>query len=113
LVDYYLVQHGTYDVPAMYVKSGPYWYNPATWTYHGFNLKVLLAYFAGVLSGFPFVSSAWFKGPLADRFDGADLSWIPGLAVTAVVYLALAYRSRTTTVAPSQFAPVTPDSAAL
>jgi NCS1 family nucleobase:cation symporter-1 len=113
LVDYYLVQHGTYDVPAMYVKSGPYWYNPATWTYHGFNLKVLLAYFAGVLSGFPFVSSAWFKGPLADRLDGADLSWIPGLAVTAVVYLALAYRSRTTTVAPSQFAPVTPDPAAL
>src|SRR6185295_919460 len=56
LVDYYLVQHGNYNVPAMYVKSGQYWHNPSSWTYHGFNLKVLLAYFAGVVCGFPFVS---------------------------------------------------------
>jgi hypothetical protein len=94
LVDYYLVQHGNYNVPAMYVKSGQYWHNPSNWTYYGFNLKVLLAYFAGVVCGFPFVSCAWFKGPLADRLDGADLSWIPGLVVTTVVYLALVYRRR-------------------
>ena len=93
LVDYYLVQHGNYDVPAMYVKSGQYWHNPSSWTYYGFNLKVLLAYFAGVVCGFPFVSCAWFKGPLADRLDGADLSWIPG-SVTTVVYLALVSRRR-------------------
>jgi purine-cytosine permease-like protein len=33
LVDYYLVQHGNYDVPATYVKSGQYWHNPSNWTY--------------------------------------------------------------------------------
>jgi NCS1 nucleoside transporter family len=102
LVDYYLVQHGNYDVPAMYTKSGPYWYNPSTWTYHGFNFKVLLAYFAGVASGFPFVSCAWFAGPLADRLDGADLSWIPGLVVTTLVYLALVHRRPTKAAAGQQ-----------
>lgn len=94
LVDYYLVQHGTYDVPAMYAKAGPYWRDPSNWTYRGFNFKVLVAYFAGVVAGFPFVSSAWFQGPLSEWLGGADVSWIPGLAVTTAVYLLLVQLGR-------------------
>lgn len=94
LVDYYLVQHGSYDVPAMYVKTGRYWRNPATWTTHGFNLQVLIAYGAGVAAGLPFVSNYWFVGPFAQALGGADLSWIPGLAVTGAVYLALVALTR-------------------
>jgi len=94
LVDYYLVQHGNYDVPAMYAKAGPYWHDPSNWVYRGLNVRVLIAYFAGVLAGFPFVSSAWFQGPLSEWLGGADVSWIPGLVVTAAVYLVLARLTR-------------------
>lgn len=89
LVDYYVVQHGSYDVPAMFVKTGVYWHDPASWTYGGVNVKVLVAYCAGVAAGYPFVSSIWFQGPLAASLGGTDLSWIPGLVVTSGVYLAL------------------------
>jgi len=94
LVDYYVVQHGSYDVPAMFVKTAVYWHDPATWTYCGVNIKVLIAYCAGVAAGYPFVSSIWFQGPLAASLGGTDLSWIPGLVVTSGVYLALTRTAR-------------------
>lgn len=90
LVDYYVVQHGAYDVSAMYVKSGPYWRDPQSWTYYGLNFKVLIAYFAGVATGIPFMTSAWFTGAFSKALGGADVSWIPGLVVTAGIYLLLA-----------------------
>ncbi|KQU32909.1 cytosine permease [Rhodococcus fascians] len=90
LVDYYVVQHGAYNVSAMYAKAGPYWHDPVNWTYYGLNLKVLIAYFAGVATGIPFMTSAWFTGAFSTALGGADVSWIPGLAVTAGVYLVLA-----------------------
>lgn len=90
LADFYLVQRGKYDLEAMYVKSGPYWHDPATWTWHGFNLKVLISYVVGVLAGIPFASNSWFVGALSAKFGGGgDLSWIPSLVVTSVLYLAL------------------------
>jgi len=103
LVDYYLVQHGSYDVPAMYVNAGPYWHDPQSWTFRGVNLKVMTAYWAGVAAGYPFVSSIWFQGPLAASLGGTDLSWIPGLAVTSAVYLALTHlRKPANQAAPSR-----------
>ncbi|MGJ0383804.1 purine-cytosine permease family protein [Paenarthrobacter nicotinovorans] len=103
LVDFYLVQHGSYNLDAMYVKSGPYWHNPATWTWHGFNFKVLIAYTVGVLAGIPFASNSWFVGPLAEQFGGGgDLSWIPGLIVTSIVYIALVRLNRKPTPAPAE-----------
>lgn len=101
LVDFYVVQRGHYDVPAMFVKAGPYWHDPASWTYGGINGKVMLAYLVGVASGFPFVSCSWFQGPLAASLGGTDLSWIPGLAVTAIVYLALSRIRSTAPVRPT------------
>lgn len=101
LVDFYIVQRGHYDVPAMFVKAGPYWHDPASWTYGGINWKVMSAYLVGVAAGFPFVSSIWFQGPLAASLGGTDLSWIPGLVVTAIVYLALSRIRSTAHVRPS------------
>ncbi|MDG5809392.1 hypothetical protein P9869_43680 [Streptomyces ossamyceticus] len=43
----------------------------------------------GVVSGIPAMSSAWYVGPVARHFSNADLSWIPGMVVTSVVYLTL------------------------
>jgi NCS1 nucleoside transporter family len=103
LVDYYLVQRGDYDVPAMYRRAGGYWSDPSTWTYHGFNLKVLIAYVAGVLAGLPFISNPWLEGPLAKTFGG-DISWIPGLVVATCVYLVL-QKVRGPLVAPTTNAP--------
>ncbi|WEH12442.1 cytosine permease [Streptomyces sp. VNUA24] len=96
LVDFYLVQHGAYDVPGMYTRSGRYWSDPATWTHYGVNLKVLIAFLTGVVSGIPAMSNAWYVGPVARQLDDADLSWIPGMVVTSVVYLALVRAGRAT-----------------
>jgi NCS1 family nucleobase:cation symporter-1 len=46
----------------------------------------IAVYAIGVLVQFPFISSAFYTGPLVDKLDGADISWIVGLAVPAVLY---------------------------
>ncbi|MGC9543178.1 cytosine permease [Streptomyces sp. UG1] len=89
LVDFYLVQPGEYDVPGMYIRRGKYWSDPATWTHNGVSLKVLIAFVIGVVSGIPAMSNAWYVGPITRHLSNADLSWIPGMVVTSVVYLAL------------------------
>ncbi len=94
LVDFYLVQHGTYDVSAMYARKGPYWENRRTWTVRGVSWKVMASYVIGVAAGFPFAANSWFTGPLAERLGGGDVSWIPGLLVTTAVYVALVSLSR-------------------
>ncbi|MEI5519790.1 cytosine permease [Streptomyces brasiliscabiei] len=96
LVDFSLVQHGEYDVPGMYTRSGKYWSDPATWTHYGVNLKVLIAFLTGVVSGIPAMSNAWYVGPVARQLANADLSWIPGMVVTSAVYLALVRVGRAT-----------------
>jgi NCS1 family nucleobase:cation symporter-1 len=101
LVDFYLVQHGEYDVPGMYTRSGKYWSDPPTWTHYGVNLKVLIAFLTGVVSGIPAMSNGWYVGPVARQLDNADLSWIPGMVVTSVVYLALVHVGRATRGEPS------------
>jgi NCS1 family nucleobase:cation symporter-1 len=100
-VDFYLVQHGEYDVPGMYTRSGKYWSDPPTWTHYGVNLKVLIAFLTGVVSGIPAMSNGWYVGPVARQLDNADLSWIPGMVVTSVVYLALVHVGRATRGEPS------------
>lgn len=98
LIDFYVVRRGHYDVAAMYRRDGAYWSNADSWTIGGFNLTALIAFVAGVLAGIPFATNAWYQGPLAQRIGG-DISWLPGLVVTPIVYLILvrlASRSRET-----------------
>ena len=101
LIDYYWVRHGNYDVAGFFNSRGSYFSDPATWTIAGINWKAVLAYVVGVLACLPFVNNAAFQGPGSNLFGGADLSWIPGLLATGIVYLVLAKRSQ-----PAELVPV-------
>jgi len=38
----------------------------------------IAVYAVGVLVQLPFISTAFYTGPLVDKLDGADISWIVG-----------------------------------
>lgn len=84
LVDYYFITRDRYDVPALYDPNGRY----GRW-----NATGILVYVVGVLVQLPFISSAFYTGPLVDRLDGTDISWIVGLIVPAVLYYVMARRA--------------------
>lgn len=89
LLDYYLVRHGNYDVQAFFDPRGRYFTDRPAWTYFGINVAAFIAYVVGVLCAIPFMANAWYTGFVAAKWGNADMSWLPGLIVTGVVYLAL------------------------
>lgn len=97
LLDFYVVRRGHYDVPAFFQPRGRYYRDPESWTWGGLNVPALAAYVIGIAVALPFVANGWYVGPGAAALGNADLSWIPGLVVTGLVYLALvrAMQSRT------------------
>jgi NCS1 family nucleobase:cation symporter-1 len=78
LVDYYLVQHGKYDVAAFLRADGG--------IYGRVNGPAVTCYVLGFLVQVPFIASPVYTGPIAKKVDGADLSWIVGLVFTSVLY---------------------------
>jgi purine-cytosine permease-like protein len=95
LIDFYLIHHGNYDMDSIFAADGG--------IYGRFNGQAILAYVIGILVQIPFMATPLYTGPVADRLDGADLSWIIGLVATAPVYYLLA---RGRKLAPSELAPV-------
>jgi len=85
LVDYYLLCHGEYDVPAFLRQDGG--------IYGRVNAAAVGCYLFGILLQLPFVASPLYTGPLARDLGGIDLSWIVGLVVTSPVYYWLGKRS--------------------
>jgi NCS1 family nucleobase:cation symporter-1 len=86
LTDFYAVRHGRYDVAAFFdADGGPY---------GKFGWPGLVALAAGIAAESPFVHQTYWTGPLVARLGGADISWIVGFTVSAVVYLYLATRTR-------------------
>ena len=81
LTDYFLVRHGNYDVTAFFIPNGVY--GRVAW-------RGLLAYAIGLAAEWPFVSQLDYTGPLVKDLGGADISWIVGFFVSAIVYLVLA-----------------------
>ncbi|MFF3756555.1 purine-cytosine permease family protein [Streptomyces sp. NPDC002185] len=77
LVDYYLISRERVDIPALYDPRGRY----GRW-----NVTALTCYVVGVAVQVPFLATKLYTGPLTERLGGADISWIVGLAVTAVLY---------------------------
>lgn len=94
LADYYLVRRGEYDIEAFFKPKGRYFTDPATWTVAGLNLKALISYGIGIAVSLPFVNNAAYQGFATAWVEGADISWIPGLIVTGVVYLVLTMNNR-------------------
>jgi nucleobase:cation symporter-1, NCS1 family len=78
LVDYYLVHHGSYDVPSFVKSDGG--------IYGRFQWPAILCYIAGILIEVPFMSQAAYTGPIAKMLGGADISWIVCLIVISPVY---------------------------
>lgn len=86
LLDYYVLRHGDYDLPSLFRRDGG--------VYGRYNGPALLAYTIGLAAQVPFISTGLYTGTMARLLGGADLSWIAGLAVTTVIYLATARMSR-------------------
>ncbi len=78
LVDYYLVHHGQYDVPSFLRADGG--------IYGRVNIAAVACYLGGILVEVPFMSTALYTGPIANKLGGADISWIVGLLVVSPVY---------------------------
>ncbi|MFF7009262.1 purine-cytosine permease family protein [Streptomyces fimicarius] len=83
LVDYYLISRERYDIPALFDPGARY----GAWRW-----DALTVYGIGILAQLPFLVTHFYTGPLADPLGGADVSWIVGLVVPAVLYWLLARR---------------------
>ncbi len=88
LTDYFLVRRGNYDVTAFFIPDG---------VYGRFAWRGLVAYAVGLAAQWPFVSQPDYVGPLVSHLGGADISWLVGFFVAAVVYLILVVSSATET----------------
>ncbi|MCX4827466.1 MULTISPECIES: purine-cytosine permease family protein [unclassified Streptomyces] len=84
LVDYYLISRERYDLPALSDPNGRY----GAWRW-----DALVVYGIGLLAQLPFLATAFYTGPLVGPLGGADVSWIVGLVVPAVLYWLLARRN--------------------
>ncbi|WP_454885312.1 purine-cytosine permease family protein [Sphingomonas oryzagri] len=76
LADYYWVRRGRYDVGAMFDLNGQY---------GRFNVTTLAIYALAILIELPFLKVGFWEGPMA-RWIGADIGWLPGLVVPALLY---------------------------
>lgn len=79
LIDYYLVQHGSYDVASFFKADGG--------QYGRYNIPALVCYCLGVAVQIPFVSNHLYTGPFARLLQNTDISWAIGLVLTSVFYV--------------------------
>jgi NCS1 family nucleobase:cation symporter-1 len=77
LTDYYLVRKGRYSTPDLFRVAG---------IYGSIRWPVIAVYLASIAVQVPFLQLSFYTGPLA-RVIGADIAWVPGLIVPAVLYL--------------------------
>jgi len=77
LTDYYLISKERVDIPALYDPEARY----GRW-----NVTALVCYAVGVAVQVPFLAQSLYTGPVTDAMGGADISWIVGLVVTAMIY---------------------------
>ncbi len=80
LTDYFLVRRGDYHVASFFLPDG---------RYGRFAWRGLTAYAVGLVLELPFVSQTYWQGWFVHDLGGADISWLVGFALSAVVYLAL------------------------
>jgi len=84
LTDYYVISRERVDIPALYDPDGRY----GRW-----NATALACYGIGIVAQIPFLAQTMYTGPITGMLGGADVSWIVGLVVTAVLYYWLAQRT--------------------
>ncbi len=84
LVDFYLIQHGSYDVASFFAADGG--------IYGRYNPTALFCYGLGIVIQIPFLATDIYTGPIARAFSGVDISWLVALAVVGPLYYLLARR---------------------
>lgn len=82
LVDYYVVQRGSYCIDDLYNAQGRY----GRW-----NGKTMLVYAVSIIGTVPFMKLSFFEGYFA-KLIGADISWIAGLALAGFLYFIFNWR---------------------
>ncbi|QBD81338.1 cytosine permease [Ktedonosporobacter rubrisoli] len=100
LVDFYLIRHEVYDIDAIFDPNG---------IYGRVNWRALLVYVLAIVLELPFVSTTIYTGPLVAVLGGADIAWIVGLLVSAVLYYLLARAHTTEKAAPTVIAETAPE----
>lgn len=85
LVDFYLRRKGHYALLDLAKDDGG--------IYRKWSAAGITAYLIGFAAMIPFFSTNFFVGPVAEHvFDGADISFVLGLVVAAIVYWLLTRR---------------------
>ncbi len=84
LVDFYVINKGSYDIGAIFEPNGKYGL---------INWLSIAIYAVAIAAEIPFMNSAIYEGPVAKLLGGSDISWIVGLVVAAGTYL-LAERTK-------------------
>ena len=82
LVDFYLINDRRYRVAEIVNSHGG--------VYGSFNFKAIAIYLPGIAVQVPFMAESFFHGPPASIVGDADVSWIVGLAATALTYYVVA-----------------------
>jgi NCS1 family nucleobase:cation symporter-1 len=54
----------------------------------------IVIYLIGIAVQVPFLSTAFYTGPLVELLGGVDISWIVGLIVPGILYYALGRASQ-------------------
>lgn len=84
LIDFYAIHKGDYDIQSIFQVDGG--------IYGRYNPQALIAYTVGIVVQIPFMNTPLYVGPISEHINGADLSWLVGLAVTSPLYWWLASR---------------------
>jgi nucleobase:cation symporter-1, NCS1 family len=85
ICDGYL-RRGNFDFRAIHSRSGP---AGRYWGWRGVNPSGAIALIAGMTVAVLTMKSPLYDGPIATALGGADLSWILGFPVSALVYFLL------------------------
>jgi nucleobase:cation symporter-1, NCS1 family len=87
IVDFYVLNRGRTDVPALYTSPGASRYGDVRW-------RTLAALLVGLVAGwaFEYGSASLFQGPVARATDGVDLSWLASIVVGGSAYWLLSRR---------------------
>jgi nucleobase:cation symporter-1, NCS1 family len=72
-----LLRHGRYNVKDIFDLNGQY--GKVNWI-------ACMAFLVSILAEIPFINTSFYVGPIANAFEGADIAWIVGLVVSAVLY---------------------------
>lgn len=83
LADFYVVRQGRYAISDIFNPAGIY----GRWSSAG-----LVAYFLGLAAMIPFMSLGFYQGPISVMLDGADIAFVVGLLVSAVIYCVMSRR---------------------